>query len=543
MRQALTEGLARRSGVAVALLLGAEAAVLFALGRGLHAGLETRSWLGPVLLWLHEATLVLAGVAALAVLSGLWQPATRHIMLTARRSAVACGLHLAAFVTTAGGYAALATGGRGAALDPVAVGGALVWLAGATALLIPPTARTRGLRLLLGGGAALAAAWGLVAQLAQLPLMHLQAIIEDLTLRLTLRFLDLLHVAPIEILRDAAAKPVLLSQGFVISIAASCAGYEGVAGAATLILLYAMAERQRLHNGRAALLALAACGAVFLINALRIALLFAIGAGGWADLALNGFHSHFGAVGLLLVMAGAVAALQLPAFQRSAAPRAMAAAAGDRPADTLTDALPTIMPLAGMTMAGLLLGLLAGPVNWLYPLPVMVGAAMVWRGWPSLRPRFATPALPRAAATGAAVYVMWISLVPPDLDGSALIGQALGAAPAAVALVWLGLRTVGAAIAIPLLEEMAFRGGIQPALAAWLARQNAGRLGPWIAAALAALGFGLLHQDAVAGTLAGLAYGALTLKGRGLSDAVVAHATTNALLAAHVLVTGQYSYW
>ena len=193
--------------------------------------------------------------------------------------------------------------------------------------------------------------------------------------------------------------------------------------------------------------------------------------------------------------------------------------------------------------AGLLLGLVAGPVNWLYPLPVLVGAAMVRRGWPSLRQRFARPALPRAAATGAAVYVLWICLVPPDPDGSALIGQALADAPAAVMLVWLGLRTAGAAIAIPLLEETAFRGGIQPALAAWLARQGAGRSGPWLAAALAALGFGLLHQDAVAGTLAGLAYGALTLKGRGLSDAVVAHATTNALLAAHVLATGQYSYW
>lgn len=543
IRRALPAVLARPSGVAVALLLGAEAAVLFALGRGLHAGLETRSGLGPVLLWLHEATLVLAGVAALAGLSGLWQPATRHIMLTARRGARACGLHLAAFAIAAGGYAALAAGGHGAALDAAAVAGLLVWLAGAITLLIPPAARTRGLRLLLGGGAALAAAWGLVARLAQLPLRHLQTAIEDLTLRLTLRFLDLLHVAPIEVLRDAAGTPVLLSQGFGISIAASCAGYEGVAGAAALILLYALAERQRLHSGRAALLALLACGAVFVINALRIALLFAIGAGGRADLALNGFHSHFGAVGLLLVMAGAVAALQLPAFQRRATPRAMPAAAGGRPADTLTDALPAILPLAAMTMAGLLLGLVAGPVNWLYPLPVLVGAAMVWRGWPWLRPRLARPALPRAAATGAAVYVLWICLVPPDPDGSALIGQALADAPAAVALVWLGLRTAGAAIAIPLLEETAFRGGIQPALAAWLARQGAGRSGPWLAAALAALGFGLLHQDAVAGTLAGLAYGALTLKGRGLSDAVVAHATTNALLAAHVLATGQYSYW
>jgi hypothetical protein len=40
-----------------------------------------------------------------------------------------------------------------------------------------------------------------------------------------------------------------------------------------------------------------------------------------------------------------------------------------------------------------------------------------------------------------------------------------------------------------------------------------------------------------------LAYGALAIKTRGISEAVVAHATTNALLAAAVLLFDQWQLW
>jgi CAAX prenyl protease-like protein len=55
--------------------------------------------------------------------------------------------------------------------------------------------------------------------------------------------------------------------------------------------------------------------------------------------------------------------------------------------------------------------------------------------------------------------------------------------------------------------------------------------------------FGLMHSSWLAGTLAGLAY-AFAVSRRGqLLDAVLAHATTNALLAGYVLVTGAWALW
>jgi len=65
----------------------------------------------------------------------------------------------------------------------------------------------------------------------------------------------------------------------------------------------------------------------------------------------------------------------------------------------------------------------------------------------------------------------------------------------------------------------------------------------WLAVLGSALAFGTLHQRIVAGTLAGIAYGLVARRRGSLADAVVAHATTNALLAVWVLCTGNWSLW
>jgi membrane protease YdiL (CAAX protease family) len=46
-----------------------------------------------------------------------------------------------------------------------------------------------------------------------------------------------------------------------------------------------------------------------------------------------------------------------------------------------------------------------------------------------------------------------------------------------------------------------------------------------------------------AGILAGVAYGALAVKTGNLWDSVLAHSTTNALLAAYALIFDQWQLW
>ena len=71
----------------------------------------------------------------------------------------------------------------------------------------------------------------------------------------------------------------------------------------------------------------------------------------------------------------------------------------------------------------------------------------------------------------------------------------------------------------------------------------AGRL-TWFAFTISSVAFGALHGQAwLAGIVAGMLFAAaLAWRGR-LADAVVAHATTNALLSGYVIATGSWTQW
>jgi CAAX prenyl protease-like protein len=66
----------------------------------------------------------------------------------------------------------------------------------------------------------------------------------------------------------------------------------------------------------------------------------------------------------------------------------------------------------------------------------------------------------------------------------------------------------------------------------------------WLPALISSVAFGLMHGDRwIAGTAAGLLYAAALLWRGRIGDAVLAHATTNALLAAWVLFGGHWQFW
>jgi CAAX prenyl protease-like protein len=99
-------------------------------------------------------------------------------------------------------------------------------------------------------------------------------------------------------------------------------------------------------------------------------------------------------------------------------------------------------------------------------------------------------------------------------------------------------------VIVPMAEDLAFRGF----LLRWLQSADFDRVPParwsWPAVLGSSVLFGLLHPGWwVAGTLAGVAYAAAyRMRGR-LADAVVAHAVTNAVIAAFVLATGSWWLW
>ena len=121
--------------------------------------------------------------------------------------------------------------------------------------------------------------------------------------------------------------------------------------------------------------------------------------------------------------------------------------------------------------------------------------------------------------------------------------EALASAPAGWSFFWMVFRVVGSVVTVPLAEELAFRGYLPRRLqAADFETVPLGRFS-WLSFLLSSMLFGLLHGRWLAGTLAGMFYALALYRRRDLSEPVLAHAVTNALIAAYVLLTGTWSLW
>ena len=141
------------------------------------------------------------------------------------------------------------------------------------------------------------------------------------------------------------------------------------------------------------------------------------------------------------------------------------------------------------------------------------------------------------------VFLLWLTLEPNVDSSKTELARGLAELSAWSATVWLTFRVLGSVIVVPLVEELAFRGYLLRKLIAQ-DFENV-RLGQftWLSFIMSSVLFGLLHGRWLAGTLAGMAY-ALAVYRRGqLGDAVLAHITTNALIAICVLVQGRWALW
>lgn len=365
-----------------------------------------------------------------------------------------------------------------------------------------------------------------------------RTLVEGTTLTLTLWFLDVAGlVSPI--LSYDGATPVLSAPGFAITIAPSCSGYQGTASAVIVLGTYLALERHALHLRRALVACAAAIVAIFILNALRIAVLFVIGAELSPEVAVNGFHSQFGALSLLGISLLSILALEHPYFRlepvTSGRPRF--------PQDQIETGLTLMLPLALYLLAGMVAGLFMGEFNWLYPLPVLIGALLIWQLRLHVLQEVSRSPRVLSVLVGALTYILWIALIPPDEDRAAILRDTLSNAPVWLAGLWILFRVAGASLVVPIIEELAFRGALMRLLENWLARILSGNLSALLALALSSTAFGLMHSELIAGVIAGLVFGSLYLWRRSLADTIVAHAVTNFLICLHVLGFGEWSYW
>ena len=187
--------------------------------------------------------------------------------------------------------------------------------------------------------------------------------------------------------------------------------------------------------------------------------------------------------------------------------------------------------------------------QWLYGLSVVIAGAVIavcWREYGELA-RQTLPAAREgllAIAAGMVVFALWINLDAPwmtigapsapfkplDADG-AIDGRQVA------------MRFVGAALLVPLMEELFWRS----LLMRWLEQPifqgvDPRRVGVR-AIVLSTFVFTLAHTLWLAAAIAGLVYALLYVKTGKLWMAVIAHAVTNAALGVWVVTTANWQFW
>ena len=147
-----------------------------------------------------------------------------------------------------------------------------------------------------------------------------------------------------------------------------------------------------------------------------------------------------------------------------------------------------------------------------------------------------------AIGAGAVVFIAWINLTA----GWMVMGESVGFDPNGDdGIDWflVAVRMVGAALVVPLMEEIFWRSFLMR----WIAHPNFLTVNPanvgFKAFCMTAILFAVAHNLWLAGLFAGVVYNLLYMRSGTLWSPVLAHAITNAILGIWIISTGNWGFW
>lgn len=328
-----------------------------------------------------------------------------------------------------------------------------------------------------------------------------------------------------------AATKTIGSSRFSVEIAPTCSGLEGIGLILVFTAAWLVLFRKECRFPQALLLLPLGAVTLFLLNSVRIAALILIGDAGFESIAVGGFHSQAGWIGFNVVALGiSVAARDVEWISKRE--RCVAVAVNPNAV--------WVMPFVAVLAAGMLAHAASAGFEWLYPLRFVGALAALWyyrRSYAQIDWRFDW----MGPAAGALVFAIWLAM---DTPGSSTMPAQLAAASGNVRIAWITVRLLAASVTVPIAEELAFRGYLLRRLISADFEAVSFRSFSWFSIVASSVLFGLLHGERwIAGSVAGALF-ALAMQRRGrFGNAVIAHATANALIAVSVIVFGRWELW
>jgi exosortase E/protease (VPEID-CTERM system) len=326
----------------------------------------------------------------------------------------------------------------------------------------------------------------------------------------------------------------LITEHFAVTVSEVCSGLEGMGLMLAFCAAWLWYFRREFIFPRSLLIIPAAVLLIYILNAVRIAALVLIGEAGYQRVASIGFHSQAGWIAFnIAAFAVAIVAKRSPWLNRTA-----------REVNVSTnDATPAyLMPLLAILAAGMIAHALSAGFDLLYPLRLICAALVLWfyrNAYRTLDWRCSW----RGVLIGVVIFGLWAAFARL-MSAPHGMPDDLAQLPVSIRSGWIACRAMAAVITVPIAEELAYRGYLMRRIAAseFDALPLTGV--KWPAVGLSSIAFGITHGGYwLPGVAAGLAYGALAVKTGKFGESVVAHATTNSLIAATVLVYGQWQLW
>jgi len=331
------------------------------------------------------------------------------------------------------------------------------------------------------------------------------------------------------------AKLLIGTAKFKVEISPECSGYEGIGLILAFLAVYIWISRNHLRFPSALFLFPFGASVIWILNIFRIIALIAIGSSGWPEIARGGFHSQAGWISFSGVALGLVALTTSRGYFMKPM---------ERPAAVQSDATAAYLtPFLTIIASAMITGAFSSGFDYLYAVRVIAVAIVFWifrQSYADLKWRWSWP----AAGIGAFTFVIWLALIPAGIHAKTDWPAALKAMPAGWSALWMFTRLVGYIVTVPIAEELAFRGFLTRRIIRTDFQNVPLVTFSWAALIVPAILFGAMHGAFwLGGTLAGMFFAFALYRRRMLCDAVLAHATTNALIAAYVLITGRWAIW